>query len=194
MTNAHPSSAGSVGFAIQGLNRPGFASKPISTPSLRARRSPHTARQIGDIFEDAGGLFEVVFDEISQGFEIDETINVPPIELDEEFNLIDVSVGCAENGVGAGITVDIAAKGTVSADIGVIAVGTVVPPVLTKFNTVTRLNSDVVGTVTLGGSVTVSLAVSSMHWDWTDGWMFDWTYRARSIRARSPFSRLGFRD
>ncbi|TFK97642.1 hypothetical protein BDV98DRAFT_513349 [Pterulicium gracile] len=149
-----PSTAGSVGFAIQGLNRPGFASKPISTPSLRARRSPHTARQIGDIFEDAGGLFEVVFDEISQGFEIDETINVPPIELDEEFNLIDVSVGCAENGVGAGITVDIAAKGTVSADIGVIAVGTVVPPVLTKFNTVTRLNSDVVGTVTLGGSVT----------------------------------------
>ncbi|KAL0065903.1 hypothetical protein AAF712_007026 [Marasmius tenuissimus] len=131
-----PAQNGEVNLAVKGANVPGaIGNFHIGTPaSLQTR-----------------GLFD---------FNQEQTKTLPPIELDKTFNIFDLSISCPAQGpipaFDASLKADAAAKTRANVSIGVVAVGTIIPPNLSELSLFSNLDADTVGTLRLVGSADVT--------------------------------------
>ena len=68
-------------------------------------------------------------------FDSSKSINLPPVNIDKQFNLVDESLSCPP--VSARLKIDVDAKATALATIGVAVSGTILPPKIDSFALVT---------------------------------------------------------
>lgn len=149
---ADTSKNGPIGIAIQGMNVPGYkntlSTVPIARRRVRRRYSARTTPKRGlfDVFDDA---VDFVGDALSSftEFDIEKSTTLPPIDIDEPFNLVDETLDCGA--VKATFKADVNAKAHAVVDIGVVATGTIIPPKLDNFNVFSGLTADLTGTLSL---------------------------------------------
>lgn len=143
-----PYRTGIVNFAVKGANVPGAAGDIDTSTIAPQRRSRIYHRGLFDFVGDAiNGEFTspcipffllisacVAIQELND-FNVDKSTDLPPLDVDKKFNLLNQDLACPPNN--ASINIDVDAKAHAVATIGVAASGTIVPPKIVDFSVIT---------------------------------------------------------
>ncbi|KAF9471862.1 hypothetical protein BDN70DRAFT_526087 [Pholiota conissans] len=143
---------GDVNFAIQAANVPGASGDlDVSTVVNERRMNSRIYRR---------GLFSFVKKAVQaiaslDNFNVDKSVDLPPLDVDKPFTLVDQSIDCPP--IAAKLTIDVDAKAHAVASIGVAASGTILPPKVNDFAIITNLKAEINGTVDLAAALSGSL-------------------------------------
>lgn len=111
-------STGPVNIAIQAANVPGAAGTIQVPPSKRATRLSQRALQ--DFVSNA------ISDISANSVDVNKTIDLPPLNFDKTVNIFNKSISCGP--ATASVSVDLDGNTQATAQVGVAATGTIVPP------------------------------------------------------------------
>ncbi|KAJ7438098.1 hypothetical protein B0H11DRAFT_2254861 [Mycena galericulata] len=134
---------GPVNIAIQAANVPGAAGTIQIPPSRRATRLSQRALEnfVGNAVSDIA----------ANSVNVNKTIALPPLNLNKTVNIFNQSISCGP--VTASVNVDLDGNTQATAQVGVAATGTLVPPKLTNFGIIAILNGNIAGTMDITADV-----------------------------------------
>ncbi|KAG7095281.1 hypothetical protein E1B28_006053 [Marasmius oreades] len=145
-----PAQNGNVSLAIEGATVPGAAGDFNVTATNFDKR----------------GLFDFVKNAFEKFDSFDKNLikELPPIDVDKSFNLLNEQLPCPANGASpafeASIKADTITKAHAVVTVGMAASGTIVPPKFSEFGVFAGLNADLQGTLSLEGSASVSRSIA----------------------------------
>ncbi|KAK7049943.1 hypothetical protein VNI00_005373 [Paramarasmius palmivorus] len=144
---------GAVNFAIQGANFPGQDVNGTAIPTGPQRRSRFAPRILGGIIDKAGEIVDKTIEKIESAneFDVNKNVDLPPININKNFNLFRGSINCGP--ANADVSADVFANANAVISLGVAAVGTIAPPKIDDFQVVGGMNADLDGTLSLTANV-----------------------------------------
>ncbi|KAG6867774.1 hypothetical protein C0993_011259 [Termitomyces sp. T159_Od127] len=154
-TATDPSKTGRINFAVQGANVKGAAADiDISGVNHKRRRGIYSGENIErDLRDIVGDAINSIKDLDTFNFNNSQTL--PPLNIDQDFNLLNAQLSCPP--ITASLTVDVDAKAHAVAAIGVAASGTIIPPNVEDFSVFIKLSGDINGTVTMKATASGTL-------------------------------------
>ncbi|KAJ7067343.1 hypothetical protein C8F01DRAFT_958388, partial [Mycena amicta] len=167
------SKTGMVNIAIQGANVPGLDMSITTNTGSQARRITGRVTSVavaaatnvagaatqaaGAVADTATAAAGAVKDAISNKTSVDvnKSFDIPPIQFDKNVNLINSAISCLGESLSLNVNMD--ASADMQATLSVVALGTVVPPKMTKFSVTAVMNGQVGGTIDMTADISGSL-------------------------------------
>ncbi|KAG7090279.1 hypothetical protein E1B28_011876 [Marasmius oreades] len=155
---------GPVNIAVQAANYPG-ADITGAMDTVGPQRRAQLSRRDTDVFIEralqairpmavmgrAGEVRHIVTGRAEKDVNVNKTFELPPISLTKTKSLFDKSFKCPPTEAGLSVTVD--SKGTATVSLGVVAIGTVVPPKFDNFELTAGLDAELDGSMTVKTNV-----------------------------------------
>ncbi|KAF9043202.1 hypothetical protein BJ165DRAFT_1529291 [Panaeolus papilionaceus] len=151
-TKAKRANTDPVLFAVKAANvqgAEGIDDSSLQTRSVQLRYSRRMVEERGLVDFVKGAVNAI---KNLNTFSVDKNQDLPPINVDKAFNLVDQKVSCPP--LTANLKVDVDAKANALVSIGLAASGTIVPPKVNDFSVITNLNAEIDGTLSLLAGVT----------------------------------------
>ncbi|KAH8923602.1 hypothetical protein BT69DRAFT_1262291 [Atractiella rhizophila] len=146
-----PSTVGTVNIAIQGSNLPGQADNATVTPADSSEAA--TKRGLFDFITDALNKFNQI--------KVNESEPLDHLSFSKNLTVLDESISCSlPDGTtfDAGFDVDVSGRFEGDVTIGIVATGTIVPPVLDNFAVYAGLSASLGGTLDIKAHAGASVA------------------------------------
>ncbi|KAJ7763197.1 hypothetical protein DFH07DRAFT_813093 [Mycena maculata] len=134
------SKTGQVNIAIQAANVPGASGTIPIPPSKRTTRISQRVLQ---------NFVANVLD--ANVANVNQTIDLPPLSFDKTVNILNKTISCGP--VTASVDINLDGNTQATAQVGVAATGTLIPPKITSFGIVGILNGNVAGTMDIKANV-----------------------------------------
>ncbi|THU98958.1 hypothetical protein K435DRAFT_795246 [Dendrothele bispora CBS 962.96] len=145
------SSSDPVGFKVMGVNVPGVDMSPSNSDASQLLKRGF----LDDIF---GGVVDSVSD--ANSFNISNSTQLEPFDIDKKFNLFNQSIDCGP--VTATVSADVNANAHFTAAVGLIASGTIIPPNVDQFALTSDFSAKLNGTLDLQGDLTGSFETPTL--------------------------------